>query len=73
VSRENIETVQRVDALLRGGDVDGALACFHPNIEWRVLDQQRGLPNSGNGIDSLRGDWANEHANGPEMASESQI
>jgi ketosteroid isomerase-like protein len=57
VSEENVEVVKRVDALLRAGDVEGALGCFHPNTEWRVLEQQRELPTGGSGIDSLRSRW----------------
>jgi len=54
VSEENVETVKRVDALLCAGDVEGALAQFHPGVEWRIIGAKPPIPSGGRGIDSLR-------------------
>jgi len=40
-----VEIVKRLDALLRANDIDGALTCFHPEVEWCAF---------GRGTDSLR-------------------
>jgi ketosteroid isomerase-like protein len=45
VSQENVEIVKRIDALLHASDIDGALACFHPEVGWSAF---------GGDIDSLR-------------------
>jgi len=46
--------MQGVEALLAPGDVDGALAFHHPEVEWRFLDAEPLWPDGGRGIESLR-------------------
>src|SRR5271165_2097079 len=53
MSKENVETAMRVDALMRAGDVEGALDYFHPDVAWRIIDTQPPM-RAGRGVDSLR-------------------
>ena len=55
--QENVEIVKRVDALLCASDIDGALACFDQEVEWRALGPDPGASAGGRGIDSLRAHW----------------
>ncbi len=54
MSHGNVETLRQMDALRIAGDVDGALAFFHPEVEWRILGAEPPLPASGRGVESLR-------------------
>jgi hypothetical protein len=55
VSQENVEALKRGAAL--GDDDDEAWDCFHPEVEWRVINAGR-LSRSGRGIDSYRKWWS---------------
>jgi ketosteroid isomerase-like protein len=37
MSRENVETVRTVNALMNAGDMSAAAECFHAGAEWRDL------------------------------------
>lgn len=41
-------------ALRRAGDIDGALAFFHPEVEWRIIDAPPPLPERGRGVEPIR-------------------
>jgi ketosteroid isomerase-like protein len=36
--QEDVELVRRIVEALNRGDVDGMLACMHPDFEWRPLE-----------------------------------
>jgi len=57
MAQENVEVVKRVEALLHASDIDGALACFDREVEWRAFAPEPGASTSGQGIDSLRAHW----------------
>src|SRR5256885_43630 len=54
MSAENVETVRRAVAALNAGDHDGALADFHPDVEWRDLMHAPDIPERVRGAAAVR-------------------
>jgi len=57
MSQENVETMKRINAAFNRGDRDGALAHYHPDVEWRDLQHAPDAPESVRGIPALRAIW----------------
>src|SRR2546430_13043572 len=57
MSQENMEIVRRVDAALKRGDREGALADFHPDAEWRDLRHPPDMPECVRGASAIRALW----------------
>jgi ketosteroid isomerase-like protein len=57
MSRENVETLRRIITSFNGGDHDGALADFHPDVEWRDLMHAPDVPERVSGVRAIRAIW----------------
>jgi ketosteroid isomerase-like protein len=53
VSQENVDKLKCMDSLLGAGDIAGALAYFHSDVAWTVINAGP-MSGSGRGIDSVR-------------------
>ena len=54
MSKENVEAIRRSNAAFNRGDVDGALAPFHADIEWHDLSHPPDVPARTRGIRAVR-------------------
>jgi len=54
MSDENVELIKRGNAAFNSGDRDGALAGFHPDVEWRDLDHAPDAPEGVHGVAAVR-------------------
>jgi hypothetical protein len=55
MSQENVEIVRRANRAFNSGDREGALADYHPDVEWRDLDHAPDTPECVRGVAALRG------------------
>jgi ketosteroid isomerase-like protein len=64
MSQENVEIAQRAVAAWNRGDVEGYLACFHPDCEWysAVAGKFEGEEAVYRGHDELRRFWEDWHS-----------
>src|SRR6478752_9924119 len=54
MSQENVELVRRSNALFTAGDWDALFALYHPDVEFRDLQNAPDLPEVLHGPDSIR-------------------
>jgi uncharacterized protein len=54
---ENVEIVRRANVCLKNGDRDGALADYHPDVEWRDLQHAPDTPECVHGVSAIRALW----------------
>jgi|SRR5438067_6043440 len=57
MSQENVEIMRRISASFNRGDRDGALAHYHPDVEWRDLQHAPDTPESVHGLSALSLIW----------------
>jgi ketosteroid isomerase-like protein len=57
MSSENVETLRRANDAFKRGDKDGALANYHPDVEWRDLQHAPDTPERVLGVDALQTIW----------------
>jgi ketosteroid isomerase-like protein len=60
VSQENVEVVRRSNAAFNSGDLDGTLADFDPDIDWRDLQHAPDTPERVRGVaavSSIMDEW----------------
>jgi len=57
MSQENVETIRRGNEALKRGDREGALADYHPDVEWIDLAHAPDAPERVRGLSALQTIW----------------
>ncbi|GAC1434238.1 MAG: hypothetical protein NVSMB51_00950 [Solirubrobacteraceae bacterium] len=72
MSQENVETLKRTFASFNDRDRDGALAGFHPDVEWRDLDHAPDAPERVRGVAAMGALWDQFEEAFDEFAAETE-
>jgi len=70
MSKENVDAVRLSNEAFNRGDLDGALASYHPDVVWHDLNHPPDVPARTHGIQVIRdtlGDW---NSSFPELTAD---